>query len=340
MNQVDRLAELRHGQEADFFAQLFQKDLRLTRQGRPFYLLEFRDRSRNIAATIWEGSSHESACRDQWTVGHFYKIRGTFQETIHGGKIEIKLLRPVEQGDHESGFDPATCQPSSEADTQELFDRVLDLVDQEIDTPELHSLVTTILETNRERIETLPGALHHHHAYAGGFLEHIYSVTQNVLYLLNTYRGQHSSLREPITRQLTIAGALLHDIGKLAELDGEVANTAYTPEGELVGHIVLGRDLVRDTARDLGIELNSPWLLRLEHLVLSHQGTAANGSPKAPMTWEANLIYWADELDGNIFRLAKACQQQDDGTPFVPKSNPFGRRVYRGDLPSQPEDPS
>lgn len=340
MIQVERLAELRHGQEADFFAQLFQKDLRLTRQGRPFFLLEFRDRTRNIAATIWEGSSHETACRDEWTVGHFYKIRGTFQETIHGGKIEIKRLRPVEDSDHESGFDPSACQPSSEADTRELFDSVLDLVDQEIDTPELHSLVTTILETNRERIETLPGALHHHHAYAGGFLEHIYSVTQNVLYLLNTYRGQHPSLREPITRQLTIAGALLHDIGKLRELDGEVANTAYTAPGELIGHIILGRDLVRDTARELGMDLDAQWLLRLEHLVLSHQGTTANGSPKSPMTWEANLIYWADELDGNIFRLAKAYEQQDDGAPFVPKSNPFGRRVYRGDLPSQSENPS
>jgi len=336
--RVDRLAELRHGQEADFFAQLFQKDRRLTRQGRPYYLLEFRDQSRNIAATIWEGSSHETACRDEWTVGHFYKIRGTFQETIHGGKIEIKLLRPVDDTDHENGFDPATCQPSSEADTQELFDHLLDLVDQEIKTPELHSLVTTILEANRERLETLPGALHHHHAYAGGFLEHIYSVTQNVLYLLNTYRGQHASLRDPITRELAVAGALLHDIGKLAELDADVANTAYTPRGELIGHINLGRDIVRDTARDLEIDLNLAWLLRLEHLVLSHQGTAANGSPKPPMTWEANLIYWADELDGNIYRLAKACEQQDDGDPFVPKSNPFGRRIYRGDLPPQSEE--
>ncbi|MEW4562217.1 HD domain-containing protein [Bremerella sp. JC770] len=340
MTQVDRLSELQHNQQADFFAQLFQKDRRLTRQGRPFYLLEFRDRTRNIAATIWEGSSHESACRDEWTVGKFYKIRGTFQETIRGGKIEILRLRAVDETDREGGFDPAACQPSSESDTSELFDCVLDLINQEIDTPELRALVTTILETHRERIETLPGALRHHHAYAGGFLEHIYSVTQNVLYLLNTYRGQHSSLRDPITRQLTIAGALLHDIGKLAELDAEVSNTAYTSPGELIGHIVLGRDLVRDTARELGIDLKTQWLLRLEHLVLSHQGTAANGSPKPPMTWEANLIYWADELDGNIFRLAQACQQQDDGAPFVPKSNPFGRRVYRGDLPSQSEDSS
>lgn len=335
MSQICRLSELQHAQGGDFFAQLFKKERCLTRQGRPFYALEFRDDARSVAATIWEGSQHELACRDEWQTGHFYKIRGTFQETIRGGKIDIALLRPTEPEDHKDGFDPKTCQPSAESDSAELFDCLLDMIDAEIDIPELHALVTTIFKQHRERIELMPAAVYHHHAYCGGFLEHLYSVTQNVLYLLNTYRGQHPSLRDPLTRQLTIAGALLHDIGKLEELDAEVGNTAYTTSGELVGHIVLGRDLIRDMAREL--EIDAPWLVRLEHLLLSHQGTVENGSPKPPMTWEANLVYWADELDGNIFRLAKACEQEENAEPFVPRANPFGRRVYRGELPVKTE---
>ena len=208
---------------------------------------------------------------------------------------------------------------------------MLDLIDREIQTTALHQLVTEIYQQNRARLEELPGALHHHHAYAGGFLEHVYSVTRNVLYLLDTYRGQHPSLNDPLTRHLAVAGGLLHDIGKLAELDGEVAHTAYTVSGELVGHIVLGRDLVRDMARAL--EIDEPWLVRLEHLILSHQGKFENGSPKSPMTWEANLVHWADELDGNVFRLAQAIQQEETADSFVPRTSSFGRKVYRAPVP-------
>ena len=337
MNVTGRLADLQHGQLADFFAQLSKKERTLTRRGQPYYRLEFRDQSRDVVASIWEGSPLEEACRDEWTIGHFYKIRGRFNESIFGGSIEISKLRPIEPADEKDGFDPANCQPRSQSDPQQLFDHLLDIVDREIETKQLHALVTTILQSNEERLHSLPGALHHHHAYAGGFLEHCYSVLQNVLYLIENYRGQHESLREPIVRELAVAGAILHDIGKLVELYGDLANSAYTIPGELIGHITLGRDLIRDTARQLEIE--APWLVRLEHLILSHQGTAEHGSPKQPMTWEANLVHWADQLDGNVFRLATSIEQSGEG-PFVSRPNPIGRRVFRGESPSHPESSS
>lgn len=335
MAYLAALADLRHGQTADFFAQLAKKESCLTRQGRPYFSLLFRDRRRETAAVIWEGSRHETACRDQWQVGHFYKIRGTFQETIYGGKIEIDLLRPVEEADRETGFDPLECQPVSKHDSSELFDVLLELIEAQIQTPGLKQLVLHIFEQHREPLLELPGALHHHHAYAGGYLEHVFSVAHNVLDLIRRYRGQHSSLRDPLTCDLAVAGALLHDIGKLAQLDREVANTASTIPGELVGHIILGRDIVRDAARQL--DLDEPWLVRLEHLILSHQGTFENGSPQLPMTWEANLVYWADELDGNIFRLAAAFEKADPADTFLPRSNPFRRRLYHPPPPADSE---
>lgn len=335
MSSVKQLSELQHGQSADFFAQLFRKDAATTRQGRPFFNVQFRDNRRQASSKIWEGSPHELACRDQWKVGHFYKIRGTFQETAYGSQIEILRIRVVEDADAESGFDPLLCQPVAENNSAEMFDHLLDLVDREITTPELKKLVTAIFEQNRERLEALPGAVHHHHAYAGGFLEHVYSVSRNVLYLIDTYRGHHASLRDNLTRQLAVAGSLLHDIGKLSELDAEAGNTAYTTAGELIGHIALGRDIVRDMAKQLEIE--APWLIRLEHLVLSHQGSPQHGSPKQPMTWEANLVFWADELDGNIYRLAQTFEQSETNDPIIPNKNPFGRRVFRGELPADSE---
>lgn len=335
MATVKQLGELQHGQSADFFAQLIKKDSATTRQGRPFFAVEFRDNRRNATSAIWEGSSHELACRDEWKVGQFYKIRGTFQETAYGAKIEILRIRAVEEADTDSGFNPLLCQPVAENDSGEMFDHLLDLVEREITTEDLKSLIIAIFEQNRERLESLPGAVHHHHAYAGGYLEHVYSVTRNVLYLIEMYRGQHPSLRDPLTQELALAGALLHDIGKLRELDEDAGNTAYTVAGELIGHIALGRDIIRDMAKEL--EIDAPWLVRLEHLIVSHQGTPQHGSPKSPMTWEANLVYWADELDGNIYRLAQTFEQAETNDVVIPNRNPFGRRVFRGELPLESE---
>ena len=338
MATVKQLSELQHGQAGDFFAQLWTKQKAVTRQGRPYFALQFRDHRRTVASSIWEGSPLEEECRDTWKAGHFYKIRGSFQESRFGPQIEIQRLRPVEDEDTESGFDPLLCQPTSESDSAELFDRLLDLMERELETPDLRALVMTIFEQHRERLEAMPGAVHHHHAYAGGFLEHIDSVTRNVLFLLDTYRGEHPSLRDPLTRQLAIAGALLHDIGKLRELDAEAGNTAYTTSGELIGHILQGRDLVRETAQTLAVD--APWLVRLEHLLISHQGKPESGSPKRPMTWEANLVFWADELDGNIFRLAQALEQATPDEPFVRGKTPFGHTVYRGELTHESEPSS
>src|SRR5690606_29252006 len=115
-----------------------------------------------------------------------------------------------------------------------------------------------------------------HHAFAGGFLEHVLSVTRTAVYLAEKYDEYYPRLG--LSKDLVVAGAILHDIGKLLELDVQPEGATYTPSGRLVGHILLGRDLVRQKACQIE-GFDPEVLLRLEHVIISHQGLPEWGSP-------------------------------------------------------------
>jgi len=327
MSLISSMAELRHGQIADFFAQLIQKESVLKRDGRPYFSLVFRDAARDVRAAIWEGSSLEAECREKWSVGEFYKIRARFDEAMLGGSIRIERLRPIESKDYENGFSPELCVPQSSHDTEDLFEALLQLANSKLQTEDLKQLIVAILEDQAEPLCHLPASLRHHHIYRGGYIEHVFSVTTLVIRLIELYRGQHEPLRDPLTCDLAIGGAMVHDLGKLVELDSNSGYTTYSTPGELVGHVVLGRDLIRDAAKRL--DLDPAWLVRLEHVVLSHQLGPNHGSPKSPMTWEAHLVAWADELDGKIFRLAQAWEDIPAGPSSLRDNRSLGNKLFR-----------
>ncbi len=141
----------------------------------------------------------------------------------------------------------------------------------------MRELTEWLLEENRVKLLTFPAARRHHHAYAAGYLEHVLSVTRTAVYLADKYADYYPDLHPPLDKELVVAGAVLHDIGKLRELDQQPADTYFTPEGELIGHVLLGRDMVREAAQRVAVD--GPTLLRLEHVVVSHQRLPEWGAP-------------------------------------------------------------
>ncbi len=185
---------------------------------------------------------------------------------------------------------------------------------------------------------TLAAAVRHHHAYVGGFVEHILSVVRNAIFLVEKYRELYPDLG--LSKSLVVAGAILHDIGKTIELEQRPAGAEYTPSGRLIGHIVLGRDLVREAARSIdGFDLET--LLRLEHLILAHQGTLEWGSPVVPSTPEALLVHYADDIDAKFQMLATAliAPVVAGQEVFTGRDNPLQRRLFRGLPPETKEAP-
>jgi 3'-5' exoribonuclease len=321
------LSEMSPGEEADFFALLAAKDESKTRDGRVYFRVTFRDAAREVSFPIWAESPLAADCKDQWQVGAFYKLRATYRETSFGPQLDIQRIRAVTPDDRSDGFDELMCVPRSRTDPAMLFASLFGLVQNEIQHPQIKALVAAILEQNQGALLNLPAATWHHHAYLGGFLEHVLSVTRNAVVLADRYCQEYAHLSPPLSRDLVIAGAVLHDIGKLRELKIGPAGGAYTPQGELIGHIVLGRDILREAAQT--VSLDEETLLRLEHIIISHQRTAEWGSPKPPMTPEALLVHYADDVDAKFHMLVAAFDEPASGE-MTSNRNPLRQKVFRG----------
>lgn len=322
------LSEMCDGDEGDFFVLMNGKEELKTRDGKPYFKVGFRDAGREVHFPIWQDSAHAHACQHEWTPGEFYKIRATYRETNYGPQLDIRKIRPVTEEDHADGFDPLMCQPQSRFDPDEMFAELLTIVEEQIDNEELAQFVTELLSENREPFCRFPAARRNHHAYAAGLLEHTLSVTRTSLHLADKYAEYYADMEPPLSKDLVIAGAILHDIGKLREYDVHPEGAEYGPAGHLIGHILQGRDIVREAAAENPID--EEMLLRLEHIIVSHQRLPEWGSPKPPMTPEATIVHYADDLDAKYHMVYRALSEDTHDGPLTSSKNVMRQRIFRG----------
>jgi len=324
------LCEMNEGQEADFYALLSEKQELTTRDGKPYYRVTFRDARREVGFPIWSDSALADPCRSEWTPGHFYKLRAVLRQSNYGPQLEIKKIRPVEDGDRQEGFDPLMCQPASRFDPVEMFAELINIVESRIENGPLRELVADILEQNREQLLVWPAAKKNHHAFVSGYLEHVLNVTRTSCHLAEKYGELYNDLDPPINKDVIVAGAVLHDIGKLRELATTPAGAEYTAAGCLIGHVLQGRDIVRETA--VGRSIDPEILLRLEHVIVSHQRLPEWGAPKPPMTPEALIVHYADDLDAKMNMLVCVLKEDTTEGPVTSKRNAMAQQFYRGGL--------
>lgn len=323
-----RLSELIAGQEADFFALLSNKEELTTRDGKPYWRVTFRDATREVTFPVWDNSPWAGDCRQRWTPGAFYKLRAAYRENNYGPQLEIRKIREVIDADAADGFDPTMCLPQSRFDPQAMFEELLSIVRRQIARKPLAALVEKLLTSNRAALLRLPAARRNHHAYAAGWLEHTLSVTRTCVYLADKYSEYYPDLKPPLEKGLAVAGGVLHDIGKLRELDPQPGGATYTAEGELIGHLLLGRDMVRTAAIEANLDVDTQ--LRLEHLVLAHQRLPEWGSPKPPMTPEALIVHYADDLDAKYHIMVGILGADKSAGPVTTDKNLLRQKLYRG----------
>jgi 3'-5' exoribonuclease len=326
--RVITLSELCEGEETDFFALLSEKQELTTRDGKPYFRVTFRDANREVGFPIWSDSPFAEACRTQWMPGQFYKLRATLRQTGYGPQLEIKRIRPVEESDREAGFNPFMFQRTSRFDPVEMFAELMNIVDSQIEDTALGQLVSDILEQNREQLLVWPAAKKNHHAWVSGYLEHVLNVTRTCCHLAEKYAALYDNLDPPLNKDVIIAGAVLHDIGKLRELEVGPSGTEYTAAGCLIGHVLQGRDIVREAAADRPIDQET--LLRLEHVIVSHQRLAEWGAPKPPMTPEALIVHYADDLDAKLQMMVSTLMEDTTSGPVTTKRNAMAQPFYRG----------
>lgn len=332
------LSELSPNQEGDFFALLAAKEELKTKDNKPYFKVTFTDRRRAVTTPIWSDSLWAAECRDAWQAGQFYKLRAAYRESSYGPQLEIKKIRPVADADAADGFDPLMCLEQSRFTSEEMFAELVAIAESRIENRALRAIVVDILREHRGTLLSLPAATRNHHAYVGGFLEHVLSVTKTCAYLSDKYDDYYPDLQPRLDKGLVIAGAILHDIGKLREIEQQSGGAVYTSSGTLLGHMVQGRDIVREAAarlkssfeQDGNPPLDEETLLRLEHVIISHQRLPEWGSPKPPMTPEALIVHYADDLDAKYNMMYCILRDNTEPGAMTSKKNVLFQQVYKG----------
>jgi 3'-5' exoribonuclease len=327
---VVRLQDMLPGQAGDFFALLVERLRGLTREGKPYYTCRFRGGPRLVTVMIWADSPWFAPCEQLWKEGQFFKLRGTYQEDRqYGPQLALHNIRPVTDEDRQEGFDPLQLVERSRFDPDILLAELRQLVETQIADLPLRRLVLTLLERHAPDLKMLPASSRHFYPFPGGWLEHTLSVTRTCIYLVEKYTAHYPELRPPLNRDVVVAGAVLHDLGRVLELHSDLFQVQVTVPGRLLGHLFLGRDLLRDAARELGNV--SPELLQLvEHLLVSHLHLPEWGSPRLPLIPEALLLHYADDLDAKLEMYVRCLRQDREEGPFTARDPILGRQLYKG----------
>ena len=280
--------------------------------------LSLADATGEIAARMWDNAEEAAAL---FAEGDPVTVRAVVEEYRGQKQLVIEKLKLAEQ----SETDAADLVPSSGQDIGTLRERLLEIV-ASISNPHLAVLLQHFFgdEAFVDGYSRAPGAKSLHHSHLGGLLEHTIGVAE----ILETVARVHPEL----DRDLMMAGALLHDLGKVRELECKAA-IEYTDTGRLVGHTVLTDRMVNkviDRIEGFPEELSN----RLTHLLLSHHGQREYGAPVLPMTAEACALHYADNLDAHVQYFSQVIADgQAAGSHWSDYQRLFERYIYVGSSP-------
>ncbi|MFC1736253.1 3'-5' exoribonuclease YhaM family protein [Candidatus Hydrogenedentota bacterium] len=282
--------DLAVGDTINDFYLVKSKEVRAKKNGDPYLALVLADKTGDIRTMMWD---NVDAVRELFEQGDLVKVQGRINAYNDQIQATIGRLRPVTDKDFHEGLERSNYFAAAERDTEDMWQELMSIVEM-IEPEPLRQLVVKIFERFEKEFKHYPAARTVHHSYICGLLEHTLSVAETCVYLAEKYA--------PLDTGLLLSAAVLHDIGKILELP-ETAGKSYTPHGMLLGHMIMGCEIVHETAKEVE-GLDEEQLLLLEHCILSHQGIPEWGSPKRPKIIEALLCHYADDMDAkaNIFR--------------------------------------
>lgn len=312
--------QLSNGDSVDEAFLVADKQLRANRQGNLYLHLELRDKTGTVGARLWNASEGLSRTFEP---GDFLHVKGKTQ--VFQGSLQV-ILSHLEVLDPQK-IEPEDYLPQGTQNVAKLTARLRELLFR-MTNPHLRALAECFLidEEFLRKFTTAPAGVKNHHAYHGGLLEHVVTLANIADRIVDLYPD--------LDRDLLLTGIFLHDIGKIDELSYDRAFT-YSDEGQLVGHLVMGVEMLRDkvqrTADLTGEPFPAELLLRLKHMIISHHGSHEFGSPKLPMTLEAVALHYLDNLDAKIQSFTREIRddpcRESSWTPFQQN---LGRRLFKG----------
>jgi 3'-5' exoribonuclease len=278
------IAELEPNQIVNGIFLVQHKDIRQKKSGEPYLSLMLSDRTGELDARMFDNAAE---AMNTFERDDFVRTKGLLQIFQNRHQLTIHKIQLVPDSD----VDFADFFPASRRNRDEMFQEVLGWI-ASIGNPHIKALLEKIFadETIAAAFRTAPAAKSVHHAWLGGLIEHVLSLCHLAKFTAAHYPG--------IDFDLLLAGVLLHDIGKIRELT-YARGFGYSTEGQLLGHITIGVQMVDEKMRSVA---DFPGTLRdlLLHMILSHHGEMEFGSPKVPMFAEAMLLHQLDNLDSKM----------------------------------------
>ena len=309
MKSVTQIANLIEGEEIRGFYLCVEKHLRQTRTGDLYLDLVLRDKTGQINAKLWKNISD---FQDKFVSGDPVVVAARVEEYLDKLQLNIKKINKASvQSYGRYGYDPALIVPSANADPNEMWKELTGYI-KLIKNRFLKSLVSGIYKRYKKSILTHPASIMMHHNYRSGLMEHTLSMIKIGIELSDHYN---------VDKNLLLTGIFLHDIGKVKEITSELISD-FTDEGNLIGHIVLGRDIVIEEAKKIK-DFPKDLLHKIEHMILAHQGQYEWQSPKIPKFKEALVLHLIDNMDAKMNLMEKAVEEDMSEGNWTSRRNYF-----------------
>ena len=278
------VSDIKDRSQVDTVFLVREKIMAMAKNGKPYLTLKLMDKSGEVEGKVWDNVDVVSSAFEK---DDFIAVRS--KATVYLGKMQLVIAELKRVAD--DGVSLADFLPEAGRDIAEMTD-------------ELSALLATITDQHLKRLlsaffddpgfmaiyRAAPAAKGMHHVYLGGLLEHSLAVAKLADRVVPLYEGIH--------RDLLIAGALLHDVGKVREMTYS-RSFDYTDEGKLLGHITIGVEMLHEKIVAIG-GIPDELSMLLKHMLLSHHGQYEFGSPKRPKTVEATILNYLDDLDSKI----------------------------------------
>lgn len=297
-----------------------EKQLRPNRNGNLYLQLVLSDRTGAINARVWNAGEE---LYKSFENGDYVRVEGTVQ--LFQGNLQMIVSRIEKVGAAEVDEGDFTTMTAAEIDRLVL--RVGEML-RGMENLALRNLAECFLidEAFMAKFTQAPAGIKNHHAYRGGLLQHTAAVMELVFRIAPCY--------PQIDRDLLLAGAFVHDIGKIEELNYD-RELSYSDRGQMLGHLVLSVGMldakVAEAEKLSGEAIDAETIMHLKHMLISHHGDYEFGSPKLPMTIEAMALALLDNLDAKIASFDQLMRDDPNvDSPWTAYQPNLGRKLYKG----------
>ena len=305
--------EIREGEQVVEHYLCKSKQTLKSRSGKNYYSLKLQDKTGIVDAKVWDLNNEIKSFEEN----DFIKIDAqaiTFNNEI---QLNVRRIRKSNEGE----YDTADYIPKTDKNIDEMYKELMGNIDT-VENKYIKALLQEIFINNKTvaaNIKTHSAAKTMHHGYMGGLLEHTLSVTQICDFMSGRYKK--------VNRDILIASAMLHDIGKIFELS-QFPTNEYTDDGQLLGHIIIGCEMIGKAADKIdGFPSKLESLMK--HCMLAHHGEYEYGSPELPKTIEAFILHCADNMDAKVKAMEEIISSDNTSGNWVGYSKMLLRNIRK-----------